>query len=286
MLSLSTMEIAMGSLPFVACCLKIMFLTAALQLATYHTVLLSVPTLTIHNIRSMGFSSVLLGLLVVRAYQAKTVEFILFPGLLIDSGNAPLLAYLLATCLLTDASVLGHFSAMSAGLLLGSGVFLWLTEYWFGCLLLWCIGSVVVSLKKTTRLGVSMPFVKCERWPPWRIDSSTPSTFLENSVDDSLFVLREAFERVRHAEDSARVGTELEEPVGGQKRGERMVERVGGGEGEKKEHFIDIEAQRGGERKKGSSMVGVGSTVNNDSDGDSDDSSFLDYEFDEEERLL
>ena len=299
----------MGSLSFFACCLKILFLTAALQLATYHSVARCVSRSLLRNTSSTGFSSVLLGLLTLNAFQAKTVEFILFPGFPIDSEHAPLLAYLCASCLLTDASVVGHFSAMVAGWLLGSGVFLWLTEYWFGSLLLWCIGSIVVSLKKTTRFGARMSFVKCERWPPWRIDADEIVTTSPNSVDDSMFVFRVAMERVlrtevRTEDDSAQnlaARSTVEEPIGGQQKEKEGMRRVDDEEiekktekerserMEKKEHFRkrhfdnDVEAQHaeGGERKKGSRKTAV-----YDSDDTTDDFSFFDDEFDENNRLL
>ena len=190
----STMERDIGSLQFLKSSFLIMLLTTMLQMLVYHIVATVVsPTLVHVNTNTMGFSSILLGLLTAHAHHASTFEFVLFPGLAVAAANAPLLAYLLASCLLTEASVLGHFCGGLSGWMLGAGGLEWVSGYWLSCVVLWCIGGVIASMKTTTFVGSHMRFVHCEMWPPWKLDGSM---LTDNLIDDQLFVVRVASERV------------------------------------------------------------------------------------------
>ena len=240
--SLLPMEAALGSVLFLAACFQILITTVGLQMVIYHFLDQTVhPSLTVHYTCSMGFSSVLLGLLTAHAQHAETVEFILFPGLPIYAANAPLLGYLLASCLLTEASVLGHFCAGLAGWLLGTGGLQWLAGYWLSCVAVWVLGGVVTSLKTTTMLGTYMKFVECTHWPPWKPED-TSSSGMDRATDDQIFVTSTATRREakalqrREADEAKRRNRDRDRNRNGRRREGEGEEKGGGAE------EIDLEA--------------------------------------------
>ena len=137
LLSLSIMETTLGSVQFLSITFQLLFLTTFIQMIIYHAISKKLnmhSNTTMTTSATMGFSSVILGLLTVHAHHAETIECILFPGLQIDTSNAPMLAYLLASCLLTEASILNHFIAGFVGFVIGVGGLDWLSGYWLNCI--------------------------------------------------------------------------------------------------------------------------------------------------------
>ncbi len=204
--SLSTMENNKGSIFFIGLCFQILVITTTLQVTVYHILIkgLHRTTLTQNWTCSMGFSSVLIGLLTAQSFYANTIVFILFPGLPINSVNAPVLAYFLGSFLLTEASVLGHFCACFSGWLLGIGGLHWMNAYWLGCVTVWTLGFVVTSIKETTSFGQYIKFVDCESWPPWITEPLSAADARENVVDDHFFILRIATEREERRNEEGR----------------------------------------------------------------------------------
>ena len=229
--SLTQMASIMGSLAFLGACFQILLLTTTLQLFIYHTIVtrLNSANLSLNWTCSLGASSLMIGLFTAQAQVVDTMEFVLFPGLPIEAGNAPLVAYLLASCLLTEASVLGHFCAGFSGWLLGAGGLRWCTGYWLSCIVLWCLGMVLISVKETTFLSVYLKGIECEHYPPWKKEAMSSAEAREHSIDDRFYIM--AIASVREEERATR---EEQAKTKKKERMERMERRRrgrGGGRG-------------------------------------------------------
>ena len=203
------METTLGSVQFLSITFQLLFLTTFIQMIIYHAISKKLnmhSNTTMTTSATMGFSSLLMGLLTVHAHHAETIECILFPGLQIDTSNAPMLAYLLASCLLTEASILNHFIAGFVGFVIGVGGLDWLSGYWLNCIFLYCIGGILISIKTTTKYGDFMNFIVCEKekWPPWKQSNATDVEVENSVIDDSYFVMKLVLERIRVAQEVIR----------------------------------------------------------------------------------
>ena len=178
--SLYLVELSLGTLRYAEACAEVFLLTLSVQMWVYWAFGRSVRgggggggaraalASVMRHTKSIGCTSYAIGMLVVHAQRFDYFEFVLFRGLRVHTSNAPMLVYVLATCLARDASVLGHLGAGLAGWVVGSGGLSFLHGYFFACLILWLVVALLVSLKETTLFWKEyLGCVRVKCWPPW-----------------------------------------------------------------------------------------------------------------------
>jgi hypothetical protein len=85
---------------------------------------------------------------------------------------------------------------------LGAGGLRWCTGYWLSCIVLWCLGMVLISVKETTFLSVYLKGIECEHYPPWKKEAMSSAEAREHSIDDRFCIM--AIASVREEERATR----------------------------------------------------------------------------------
>ena len=167
LISLFTVELSLGSMVYIEVFAEIFLLTVAAQMSVYWVFGRGLSAAMTHNLKSLGITPYLVGMLVMNAQREEYFEFILFKGLHLYSTNAPLIMYILASCLAKEASLLAHIAAGYAGWAVGIGALSFLHGYWFVCVSIWLVVALMVSLRETTFLASYLGCIRVKSWPPW-----------------------------------------------------------------------------------------------------------------------
>ncbi len=183
--SLYLVELSLGSsLRYLEACVEVFLLTLSVQMWVYWAFGRRLAGTMLLHAKSIGCTSYVIGILVMHAQQEDYFEFVLYKGLRVHTSNAPMLVYILATCLARDASILGHLGAGFAGWVVGSGGLSFLHGYFFVCLISWLFVATLVSLKETTFLKAYLQCVRVKSWPPWEDGDGSGEGAAEDLVEE------------------------------------------------------------------------------------------------------
>ena len=130
---------------------------------------------------TVGFTSVVVGQIIILSHYQKLFDIPLFPGVLLPLAPAPLVLVFLASMIVSRSKFFQHSFGALVGLVLVSGYLDWVSNYWLFVIMSWVCFFVLLSIKKTT--SRPLPWLEVYEWPFEDEDSENDNSRLNDEAD-------------------------------------------------------------------------------------------------------